>query len=125
MLSGLRTQKTERVRTGLPLLGAIPVIGHLFRRTAPRTRDTELLLLVTPHIVRLPSRERFRLQTLYIARSGNFPPRAGLRQRPGVSQLQHRLSHPRSRNGPPRSRPQLNHASPTLLNHPKIKGITY
>lgn len=74
LLSGMRAQETERVRTGLPLLGAIPVIGHLFRRTAPRTRDTELFLLVTPHIVRLPSRERFRLQTLYIGTEREFSP---------------------------------------------------
>ena len=74
LLSGLRAQETERVRTGLPLLGAIPVIGHLFRRTAPRTRDTELLLLVAPHIVRPPSRERFTLQTLYIGTEREFSP---------------------------------------------------
>ncbi len=36
----------------MPLLSAIPVVGNLFRYDADFTRKTELLIIMTPHIVR-------------------------------------------------------------------------
>lgn len=40
------------VETKVPLLGDIPWIGHLFKSTAKTKEKTELLILVTPTILR-------------------------------------------------------------------------
>jgi pilus assembly protein CpaC len=36
----------------IPLLAKIPIIGHLFRSRAERAEQTELLVLITPQLVR-------------------------------------------------------------------------
>jgi type II secretory pathway component GspD/PulD (secretin) len=45
------TEKTE-VRSGIPILMDIPVIGAVFRNTTDRENKRDLLIMVTPHIVR-------------------------------------------------------------------------
>ncbi len=51
VISGIIQNRAERATTGIPFLSSIPVLGYLFRRTADRDEKTELLILVTPHIV--------------------------------------------------------------------------
>jgi general secretion pathway protein D len=41
--------------TKIPILGDIPVLGILFRRNETKVQKTNLLLILTPHIVRDPS----------------------------------------------------------------------
>jgi pilus assembly protein CpaC len=45
--------ETEWVKTvrRIPLLGDLPIVGALFRRTDKQRRDTELVILVTPEIL--------------------------------------------------------------------------
>lgn len=43
-------QETDEVRK-VPLLGDIPVVGQLFRRTIKTKSKTELLIFLTPHVV--------------------------------------------------------------------------
>ena len=50
----MRDSQIEDV-TKVPFLGDIPVLGHLFRNTSSRTVKTNLLLLLTPYIIRDPS----------------------------------------------------------------------
>lgn len=47
----LNTRKTEFVR-GVPILKDIPLLGYLFRSTDERDQKRELLIFVTPRIVR-------------------------------------------------------------------------
>ncbi len=51
VISGLMREDQVRAVSKVPLLGDIPLLGHLFRRTADRTERTNLLIFVTPHIV--------------------------------------------------------------------------
>lgn len=74
LVAGLQARTREVIGTGTPGLGAAPLIGHLFRRTAPRTQETELLVLLTPRIVRLPAPERAALRPLYIGTEREFAP---------------------------------------------------
>ncbi|MEE9235599.1 MAG: hypothetical protein V3U28_09200, partial [Candidatus Acidoferrales bacterium] len=74
LLGGLRTRTRELIRTQTPLLGAVPLIGHLFKRTQPRTSTTELLILVTPRLVVLPEPQRAALPPLYIGTESDFAP---------------------------------------------------
>lgn len=55
VLGGLMRDTQTRTVNKVPFLGDIPVIGHLFRHTSSRTVKTNLLLLLTPYIIRDPS----------------------------------------------------------------------
>jgi pilus assembly protein CpaC len=50
--AGLLLEKSEQVITGLPGLLDIPVIGQLFRSRDYQKDETELLIVITPFIVR-------------------------------------------------------------------------
>jgi general secretion pathway protein D len=52
VLGGLMQQGTSRVREKVPLLCDIPVLGSAFRTTKENLRRTELLILITPRVVR-------------------------------------------------------------------------
>lgn len=52
MLSGLITKEHQKINRKVPLLGDIPVLKHLFRYDFNKTRRTELLVILTPRIVR-------------------------------------------------------------------------
>lgn len=52
VIAGLtQTERTE-VRSGIPLLMDLPLIGRLFRSTREQQVQRDLIILVTPHIVR-------------------------------------------------------------------------
>jgi pilus assembly protein CpaC len=38
--------------TKIPILGSIPIIGNLFKSKADRKEQTELMVLITPQLVR-------------------------------------------------------------------------
>ncbi len=52
VLGGLIQQGTSRTRDKVPLLGDIPVLGSAFRSTDEKLKRTELLILITPRVVR-------------------------------------------------------------------------
>ena len=47
----MEDKKTDSVRK-IPLLGDIPLLGYLFRRTITETTKTELLIFLTPHVAK-------------------------------------------------------------------------
>jgi general secretion pathway protein D len=49
----MQTTKTETV-TKIPLVGDIPLLGNLFRRTQKNDAKSELIIFLTPHIVMGP-----------------------------------------------------------------------
>jgi pilus assembly protein CpaC len=63
-IAGLLERKTTDQSQGLPGLGELPVIGALFKSTLFQRGDTELVIVVTPYIVKPASSPRaFRLPT--------------------------------------------------------------
>ncbi|PBJ83788.1 type II secretion system protein GspD [Lysobacteraceae bacterium NML93-0399] len=58
MLAGLIRDDVGRVSTGFPGLSRIPVIGGLFGRQSSRTERSEVIVLLTPTIVRNPLEAR-------------------------------------------------------------------
>jgi general secretion pathway protein D len=52
VLGGLADRQRESVRSGIPFLSEIPVIGGLFGRQLSRTSDTELFIFLTPRVIR-------------------------------------------------------------------------
>jgi type IV pilus assembly protein PilQ len=65
MLGGLVQESESEIRSQVPILGSIPLLGALFSSTSTTTRKSELIIYVTPHIsygeefqnVYLPGRE--------------------------------------------------------------------
>lgn len=52
VLGGLMQERVIESASKTPLLGDIPVIGNLFRRTAAKKTKVNLLVFLTPHIIR-------------------------------------------------------------------------
>jgi type IV pilus assembly protein PilQ len=52
VIGGLTIIEKTRSRSGIPLLMDLPVIGALFRQEIVRENKRDLLIMVTPHIVR-------------------------------------------------------------------------
>jgi pilus assembly protein CpaC len=51
VIAGLVSRASSRERHGVPLLGAIPGLGALFRSRNDERQDTELVVFITPRIV--------------------------------------------------------------------------
>ena len=51
-IGGLTVTEKNVVRSGIPLLMELPLIGKLFRVDRQQTVQRDLIILVTPHIVR-------------------------------------------------------------------------
>ncbi|MGC2062384.1 MAG: secretin N-terminal domain-containing protein, partial [Thermodesulfovibrionales bacterium] len=52
VIGGLIKEKITKGRSGLPFLSKIPVLGYLFGSTTDVNDRTELIILLTPHVVR-------------------------------------------------------------------------
>ena len=52
VIGGLRSSEMDHTRQKVPILGDIPVFGNLFKRKLDNVVQTELLLFVTPAIIR-------------------------------------------------------------------------
>jgi pilus assembly protein CpaC len=51
VISGLFNDEREQVRSGIPLLMDIPILGNLFSSTRWQRNETELVIVVTPMVV--------------------------------------------------------------------------
>lgn len=51
-VGGLLSSKTTKLQDQVPWLGQVPVIGTLFRNSSNQKEETELVVIVTPHLVR-------------------------------------------------------------------------
>lgn len=92
IISGLVSSSTRSAVDKFPGLGDLPVLGAFFRQSTVNREDTELLMIVTPHLVqplaanaRLPELPGESLRTydpswgqLFFLENGNFEGRGGL-----------------------------------------------
>ena len=51
-LGGFIRESNELVRNRVPLIGRVPILGGLFGNTSRSTNRTELIVLITPHVIR-------------------------------------------------------------------------
>lgn len=52
VLGGLFKTNQQKQVTKIPLLGDIPILGHLFKRTSDNESKTSLLIFITPRVIR-------------------------------------------------------------------------
>jgi len=73
VLGGLITSRDENREQKVPLVGDVPILGQLFRNTTNTTERTELLVVLTPRIVRTVEDYR-ELSIAERDRTGILPP---------------------------------------------------
>jgi len=74
VLGGLRKKETSMQVNKVPILGDLPVLGHLFRFEGEATAMTELVIFITPHIITEPILTEEEQQALDITEfSGPIP----------------------------------------------------
>jgi pilus assembly protein CpaC len=142
IISGLLDKRTLRELHKFPFLGDLPILGALFRTTRFRNQETELVFVVTPHIVRalrpgvqppLPSARKYDdpdFRQLPVPTEPTtpmpqsvphtaVPPAMPLRE----STLENRS--PVSRSAVPESRPSLQQTMPTTTQqlHPDVRQV--
>ncbi len=52
IIGGLIREDTDKSRTGIPFLSKIPILGYLFGSTTTSSSRNELIILLTPHVMR-------------------------------------------------------------------------
>ena len=65
VLAGLIQDEDRKTRATVPLLGDIPLLGQLFTSTTQDTITTEVVLTITPHIVRNIDTPSFETQAFW------------------------------------------------------------
>jgi len=76
-LAGLiRTDETN-AESGLPGLSDIPVLGRLFGKTTVDVRRTDVMLTLTPHIIRTPDVTAADLAPIWVGTEANLSFRGG------------------------------------------------
>jgi general secretion pathway protein D len=54
VIGGLISNQKSDIQSKVPLLGSIPIVGNLFKRSNKGDVKTELLIFLTPHVVATP-----------------------------------------------------------------------
>jgi general secretion pathway protein D len=84
MLAGLIRDEERTVLSGIPGLSDLPLIGRLFASTHRESQQTDIVLTLTPHIVRVLDLQESDLRPFRLGRdvgapltdvTGNAPPR--------------------------------------------------
>jgi type II secretory pathway component GspD/PulD (secretin) len=77
VIGGLRQQESRDVRTEVPILGKLPLLGSLFRSKSIRTTQSELVLFITPRVLsqtgHLPEEEEKGLKDRFLNTDLNGP----------------------------------------------------
>ncbi len=71
-LAGLLNEKITEDVAKFPVLGDIPILGALFRSSAFKKQETELVIIVTPHLVKPLDMSRQPLPTDKYGEPGDF-----------------------------------------------------
>lgn len=64
VIGGLNQTQVFKTRSGVPFLGELPVIGRLFSDSDVQRSESEILLVLIPHIVRMPGIDESNLRTI-------------------------------------------------------------
>jgi general secretion pathway protein D len=73
MLAGLIRDDERRVVDGIPGLSDIPLVGRLFAHTRNETNQTDIILTLTPHILRALDLQEGDLRAIRVGRDGVSP----------------------------------------------------
>ena len=72
LLAGLIREEERKSMTGVPGLSSIPVIKRIFGNTDTNVQQTDIVLTLTPHIIRIPDITDEDLLPLWIGTEGDI-----------------------------------------------------
>ena len=73
MFAGLIRDEERRVLKGVPGLSDIPIIGRLFVHSGTETNQTDIILTLTPHIIRVLDVTEEDLRAFRVGRNSLVP----------------------------------------------------
>jgi general secretion pathway protein D len=73
MLAGLIRDDERRVMNGIPGLSDLPILGRIFAHTRTEAHQTDIILTLTPHIVRVLDLTESDLQAFRVRRDSQMP----------------------------------------------------
>ncbi len=76
-LAGLIRAEESQSESGIPGLSDIPVLGRLFTNVSNERRRTDIVLTLTPHVIRRASIERNDLLPIWVGTESNITFRGG------------------------------------------------
>jgi len=85
MIAGLLSNSATNTIDKAPGLGDIPILGNLFRSTTYRTGETELVIVVTPYLVKPVDGNDIKLPTDGFRKPSEFQRLLGFQQSDGVT----------------------------------------
>jgi general secretion pathway protein D len=71
-LAGLIQKSTSSAEDRIPFLGDIPLIGRIFNHDLKRAKRTDLVLTMTPHIIRIPDVTEDDLAPMWVGTTNNL-----------------------------------------------------
>ena len=71
LLAGLIRDEDRRVKAGIPGLSDIPAIGSIFAHNRRQTQETDVVITLTPHIIRVLDLSEADLRRFRVGGSGN------------------------------------------------------
>jgi general secretion pathway protein D len=71
MLAGLIRDSERNMLDGVPGLIDLPIVGRLFARNRKETQETDIILTITPHIVRVLDLHESDLRSFRLGREGS------------------------------------------------------
>jgi pilus assembly protein CpaC len=85
MIAGLMSSNSQKVIDKAPGLGDVPILGNLFRSREFRRGETELVIVVTPYLVKPVDAKDIKLPTDGYASSSELDQLLGFQDHKGVS----------------------------------------
>ena len=73
LLAGLIRDDERMLMEGIPGLSDVPVVGRLFARNRKETNQTDVVLTLTPHIIRVLDLSEDDLRPFRVSSDGNAP----------------------------------------------------
>jgi len=87
IIGGLTQMEERTIRTKIPLLGDLPIVGQFFRSAIVRTSQTELAIFITPHILSQTGHgspeEEQRMKERFMLNGGAPEPRKAIEEGAG------------------------------------------
>jgi len=72
LLAGLYRSDKQNQKSTIPFIGDIPIIGRIFSNVDTKTQTTDLVLTLTPHIIRIPDITEEDLAPVYVGTDANI-----------------------------------------------------
>lgn len=104
MLAGLIRDEERTVLSGVPGLSDIPMLGRLFANNRRETQQTDIILTLTPHIVRILDLTEADLRSFRLGREGGTASLSDILGGPGQTPRDETFEQP-GRTQPPAAAP--------------------